>query len=356
MAMTPSDDLSGEYSFPVTGPGQEPAEAGTGVVAVPWVVRDVVRDINRASGKRWQAIDPLLPQPRDLPAGCADPFQTTDAKSGRAAGFAVCRHQYYPADSLLQTWGAATQFVLTPRLRERDTCPGLDDLLAQWHDHLESIQEAHTDDTAALVTWPSRDVTGVKALLKHGLQPMTVLAVRVAGRSVTAAAKPDGSLTIRRATPRDEQAVAEMEMGVILFDEQFGGAVPRPATANLIRQSTQAALAKPCTWTWLAEKGGTPVGLLVVQPPADSTWVAAMTARTPAAYLATMFVKPAERGAGIATELVRKAHAELDEAGVAVTVLHHSQVNPVSGPFWNRMGYRPLWTSWETRPAAALRP
>jgi len=35
--------------------------------------------------------------------------------------------------------------------------------------------------------------------------------------------------------------------------------------------------------------------------------------------------------------------------------LHYAQVNPLSGPFWNRMGYRPLWTSWEARPAAALR-
>jgi hypothetical protein len=24
-------------------------------------------------------------------------------------------------------------------------------------------------------------------------------------------------------------------------------------------------------------------------------------------------------------------------------------------PFWHRMGYRPLWTTWETRPAATLR-
>ena len=323
---------------------------------MPWVVRDVVRDINRATGRRWQAIDPLLPLPRDLPAGCADPFQATDARTGRATGFAVCRHQYYPADSLLQTWGAATQFVLTPRLRERDTYPALDDLLAQWHDHLNAIQDAHSEDTAALVTWPSRDVTGVRALLKHGLQPMTVLAARPVARAAAGTGtRHDKSLTIRQAGPEDERAVVEMEMGVIRFDEQFGGAVPRPATEDLIRQNTRVTLAKPRTWTWLAEKGGTPVGLLVVQPPADSTWVAAMTATAPAAYLATMFVKPAERGAGIATALAGTAHEELDKAGVAVTVLHHSQVNPVSGPFWNRMGYRPLWTSWETRPAATLR-
>ena len=97
------------------------------------------------------------------------------------------------------------------------------------------------------------------------------------------------------------------------------------------------------------------VGLLVAQPPQESGWIAGMTGRAPAAYLQTMFVDAQERGTGIGSALVRTLHAELDARDVAVTLLHHSQVNPVSGPFWNRMGYRPLGTSWEARPAAALR-
>jgi GNAT superfamily N-acetyltransferase len=80
-----------------------------------------------------------------------------------------------------------------------------------------------------------------------------------------------------------------------------------------------------------------------------------MTSRSPAAYLQTMFIQPEDRGTGVGFALVRALHARLDAAGVGVTLLHHSQVNPLSGPFWNRMGYRPLWTSWEARPARALR-
>ena len=34
---------------------------------------------------------------------------------------------------------------------------------------------------------------------------------------------------------------------------------------------------------------------------------------------------------------------------------YYAQLNPLSAPFWNRMGYRPLWTGWEVRPAASLR-
>ena len=47
--------------------------------------------------------------------------------------------------------------------------------------------------------------------------------------------------------------------------------------------------------------------------------------------------------------------AVLDARGVDTTLLHYAQLNPLSAPFWNRMGYRTLWTGWEVRPAASLR-
>jgi hypothetical protein len=40
---------------------------------------------------------------------------------------------------------------------------------------------------------------------------------------------------------------------------------------------------------------------------------------------------------------------------VGVSVLNYAAMNPLSGPFWHRMGYRPVWTTWEVRPALALR-
>jgi GNAT superfamily N-acetyltransferase len=135
----------------------------------------------------------------------------------------------------------------------------------------------------------------------------------------------------------------------------FGGPVWRAATSRLVRDEIRASLARAESWTWLAERAGQPVGLLVAQPPSEAGWVAGMTSRSPAAYLQTMFVDGRERGTGIGAALVRNLHTRLDGMGVAVTLLHHSQVNPLSAPFWYRMGYRPLWTSWEARPASALR-
>jgi GNAT superfamily N-acetyltransferase len=213
------------------------------------------------------------------------------------------------------------------------------------------MPEAQAADTAAMITWPSRDVTGVRALLKHGLQPITVLAARAAGRPVPDGADP--GVHIRKAGPADLDAVTEMEMGVIRWDAQFGGAVPRPATAALVREQARTSLARGA-WTWLAERGGQQIGLLAVLRPEEASWAASMT-RSGVAYLQSMFVRQGLRGAGVGTALVMRAHQELDAARVPVTVLDYSQVNPVSGPFWSRMGYRPLWTRWEARPASALR-
>ncbi len=68
-----------------------------------------------------------------------------------------------------------------------------------------------------------------------------------------------------------------------------------------------------------------------------------------------MFIDAQDRGSGSGAALVRILHTWLDGMGVTVSLLHHSQVNPLSAPFWYRMGYRPLWTRWEARPASALR-
>ncbi|HEX3963376.1 MAG TPA: GNAT family N-acetyltransferase [Trebonia sp.] len=321
---------------------------------MPWVVRDAVRDINRAVARRWQATDPLLPDPSSMPAGCGEPL-VVNADGGRMVGLGMCVHHHVPADSLNQTWGAADRFMLTPRLTGQDIYQATDALVSQWRDHLGGVAAARGEDTSAGITWPSRDITGVRALLRHGLQPLTVIAARTRPAGQPRSPRQVPGVTIRAAGSRDEEQVLDLELQLIRYDGHFGGPVWRRDTAYLVRQEVRATLERQAMWTWLAERDGRAIGLLVTQPPVEAGWIAGMTARAPAAYLQTMFVVPQERDTGVGAVLVRTLHARLDSAGVAVTLLHHSQVNPLSGPFWNRMGYRPLWTSWEARPARALR-
>jgi GNAT superfamily N-acetyltransferase len=321
---------------------------------MPWVVREAVRDVNRAVGRRWRAIDPLLPDPASLPAGCGEPLVVT-GDNGRLAGLGICVHQHVPPESLNQTWGAADRFTLVPRLPGQDIAATADALLTQWRDHLAGIGAARGPDTSASVVWPSLDVTGVQALLRHGFQPLTVIAARSRPNGPPAAPRRAFGVTIRDAGPADVDQVLDLELRLIRYDMHFGGPVWRGATARLVRDEIRDGLTRGLTWTWLAERNGQAVGLLVAQPPQEAGWIAGMTRHAPAAYLQTMFVDPQERGTGIGSALVRNLHSRLDGQGVAATLLHHSQVNPLSAPFWYRMGYRPLWTSWEARPATALR-
>src|SRR5215472_11620894 len=283
---------------------------------MPWVVRDVVDEINRAVGRRWQGLDRLLPVPGRPAEGCAAPLVAAGG-NGRPAGLAACRHEHVPPGTLDQTCGTADRFSLTARLRAADTSAALDDLLGQWRDHLACLPGTGADDTAAMITWPARDVSGVNTLLRRGMQPLTVIAVRPAGPGP---ARPDPaspvttgeSLVIREAGPADLDAVTELELGVIRYDAQFGSAIIRPATEGLVRAETRAALAVRPAWAWLAERAGEPVGLSHVQPPEKARWITGMTRGGVTAYLQTMFVRPGERGRGVGTALVGHAHAVLD--------------------------------------------
>jgi len=108
---------------------------------MPWVVRDAVRDINRMVGRRWQAIDPLLPDPAALPTGCGAPL-VVNGDNGRLTGIGICVHQHIPPESLNQTWGAADRFTLVPRLAGQDIAAPTDMLLAHWRDHLAAVGAA----------------------------------------------------------------------------------------------------------------------------------------------------------------------------------------------------------------------
>jgi GNAT superfamily N-acetyltransferase len=67
------------------------------------------------------------------------------------------------------------------------------------------------------------------------------------------------------------------------------------------------------------------------------------------------YVTPDERSTGIGAAFAAHLLDTVDPAGVAATLLHYDQLNPYAAPFWSRQGYRPLWTTWEARPARSLR-
>jgi GNAT superfamily N-acetyltransferase len=325
---------------------------------------------------RWEAIDPLLPGPSTAP-GCGAEL-VVPGKEELPAAIGICRHWRGSPGSLDLTWGATRRFRLTAWTAGPDVAAALDRLLSLWRDHLAGLTGALGDDTAAVVDWPSRDIGGVASLLRHGLTPLTVIAARPAPRPGDEAPGPgrerdgrgDGStleaghpaaagtppgIRIRRAGPADLVEVARLGLELVRFDEHFGCVVERPGTAEALRRQASRLLDAPQPWTWLAERDGTPVALVQAEHPDSAAWIAPMAGLEPAAYLGQMFVAPGERGRGVASALAAHLHRVADAAGVAVTLLHYELLNPLSGPFWNRQGYRPLWTTFEARPARTMR-
>lgn len=307
---------------------------------------------------RWEAIDPLLPGPPVAP-GCGAELVVA-GPGGHLAALGICRHWRGRPGSLDLIWGAARRFRLHASVPGPDVAGAMDQLLSRWRDHLNGMSGAAGDDTAAVVDWPSRDIGGVASLLRHGLSPLTVTAARLPGRgtgslgNATATAAPPG-IRIRRAGPGDLATVARLSQKVVSYDAHFGCVIERPGAADALRREASRLLAGPQPWTWLAERDAAPVGLIQAERPESARWIAPMARPAPAAYLGQMFIVPGERGRGVASALAARLHGEIDAAGVAVTLLHYEQVNPLSGPFWSRQGYRPLWTTWEARPASALR-
>lgn len=302
------------------------------------------------AGRRWQAIDPLLPPILDWPPGCGADLAVGGPHLAAAGS---CQHVAVES-SLDLIEGAALRFLLAPYVAGPDALTALDKLLSRWRDHLATVPEAAGEDTAAVIAWPSRDVAGVRALVAHGLVPLGVIAARPANWPPAMIADCPPGVRIRRAGPADLDVAAQMGMDVVRFDTHFGGVIERPGTAEALRAEIARLLDDREPWAWLAEREGDPVGLLVAERPEIAGWIARRTCRSPVAYLLLLFVAPAERGAGVGAALAGRLHSEAAAASVSVILLQYEQVNPLAVPFWGRQGYRPLWTTWEARPARML--
>src|SRR6185437_329156 len=133
------------------------------------------------TGRRWQAIDPLLPPVLGWSRGC-DADLAVSELGGYPMASGSCEHLKVPPGSLELIEGAALRFQLTPYITGPNALTPLDELLSRWRDHLAAVREAADEDTAAVVAWPSRDVTGVRALVAHGLVPLGVIAANSLSR------------------------------------------------------------------------------------------------------------------------------------------------------------------------------
>ncbi len=332
-----------------------------------------------AVARRLASIDSLLPAqtppeqafsgPSADPAACEAQFTVSrraaggDAGSrdrGTVAGTATRRR---PARST-SSGARPRRYTLLPEIAGPDVAGALDQLIGQWQDHLAAVPEACDEDTAAIINWPSRDIDGLNVMLAHGLTPLNVVAAKklrpappvqqTQQPQQAQQAQQTGGFTISRATPADLDVLTALAVAELSYDAHFGGVIERPHTGPAMRTYLTDLLADPEPWVWVAERAGTTIGLLIAEPPSAATWIAPLTGLSPAAYLTSAYVDPAERGCGIGRALTGEFHRAAQGEGVGVVLLHYELLNPRSGPFWSQQGYRPLWTALEARPASRL--
>jgi GNAT superfamily N-acetyltransferase len=289
----------------------------------------------------FASLDPMLPAAVRPPEG--DVITAALPDGNRVAGVVVATS--LAPDSMPSLWSALQVWELHPMIG----AAGMPELLTQWQAHM--ARRPAGPDSSCLVTWPSRDAQATRALLAHGLVPLSTLAVRTG----TAVPSP-GGLTVRRARSRDLDVLLPLAMAELEYSALVGGTVLRPGARRIKR----AALSRHIDQgdpVWVAERDGIAVALAECWF-SDSTAGSWSETRLPHGrwgYVNSLSVAPDARGTGVGRELMSVVHRELARAGAAGTFLYFNPPNPLSTVFWARQGYRPLWTIWEVRPASALR-
>jgi hypothetical protein len=201
----------------------------------------------------------------------------------------------------------------------------------RWAGHLARTPAADDEDSGALVTWPSRDVTAATTLLRHGFTPMAVIAARSTRTAPSAPTQPatqpstqpatqpaagpaPAGVRIRRATPADAGEVARLGAETVRCDSCFGGITERPWTAGALREEMAGFLAAPEPWVWLAERDGAGIGMLAAEPPDVAECIAPTVGRALVALL-LLGVSAGERGSGVGAALTARFRRQIETAG-----------------------------------------
>lgn len=322
--------------------------------AAPEAPAQILTDLLAVQRHRLAALDPRLPEAAAPPPG---DIVVVGKPPHRVAG--VVTHHTWPAGSGPLLWSATQVSELHPVIGAAGHAP-LHALVDAWRGRLLPVVLAEPD-SAATITWPSRDVVATRVFLDHGLVPLAVLAVRPPGPYP--APPPDPDLVVRRAGLADLEGCVRLALEELAYSSQVGGSLLRPDAEALKRATIRDRLGRGEP-TWVAERDGRLVGMVECgqAESAPGSWLASLVPPGAWGYVNCASVTSAERGSGVGHRLVAAALPEL-EAGfrgradlpVQGTYLYYNPPNPLSSVFWPRAGYAPLWTLWEVRPARALR-
>ncbi len=305
----------------------------------------------RRISRRARAMDSQLPEPAFEQGGDHDALVMQ--RDGVVHALAAVSRTSIAPDHPDALWGACTRSEM--RIAWDGEAEAASELLSRWiAESLDAREDAGDWETSLEVQVASRDSDLVLPLLQRGFAQVGVTAIRVGGRraderSVLAHLSRAG-IELRRATPADARLLGEMDAELLAHDALHGAVELRAGAAGVLQRGIEERLALDPEWTWVIEGTGGPAGYLSLEID-RAQHRAKCAAGGPLAYIQAMYLRPTVRGGGIGEAVVGFAHARAALAGYDRILLGYAALNPRSGPFWCRMGYRPLWTSWQRRPA-----
>ncbi|MBS1698332.1 MAG: hypothetical protein JST25_08015 [Actinobacteria bacterium] len=310
-------------------------------------------DITTAHNARRRTLDPLLADAPPLDAADPGYREERDERGAAAAVATFSAHEETDPDAV---WGALRRHELEVRVAGDDPAPAFGRLLDRWLRTLAQEERAGDADSSARVNLPSRDIALVNALSERGFAPNGIRAVhlRPRGDAPAAPALPTrwGSAVVRTATLEDAEALGVLDSRLLALDAHFASVTERPGAAGMFADAYRERLRAAPESTWVLERPTGITGFIHVMPDAASPEPGTLPLTvTGGTYLVVMYLDEAERGSGTGAAFCDIAHRLLDATGSPYTMLSYAVANPRSGPFWSRMGYRPIVTEWQRRPA-----
>lgn len=278
---------------------------------------------------------------------------TASLPDGRVVGGTVYRAVHGPSD-LLSMWQPRVVWEFTPSIGDTGA-EGMDAALAALRGWLErEVPAAERDgDTAVQVTWPSRDVQVIRALLAHGLVPTTALAVRP--RTGATGSRRD-DVHVRVATMADVDDVVRIVGEETRFSGQVLGATVRDNADALLLTCVKRAIYFDGR-VYLAEVDGVALAAAIcgVLDPSRSPTMANWLAAGMWGYIGQVATLPDARGTGVGGALISEALHRVEQDTEHGLFLFYELANPLSSVFWPRRGFSPSYTRWVCRPASWLR-
>jgi ribosomal protein S18 acetylase RimI-like enzyme len=146
--------------------------------------------------------------------------------------------------------------------------------------------------------------------------------------------------TVRRATPADARAIAEVT--VASWQAAYHGILPAPFLAALSVEARQKAWHEMLsrdeggrTPAWVAEDSGSVGGFIGCGPPRDADVLA------PAGEVYAIYVRPERWRSGLGRSLLDAATTYFQTAGARAMVLWVLEANARARAFYEAMGWHP---------------